>query len=120
MTYLIKFIIGILIFLSSVFVHELGHWIPAKIMGLNPKFEMKGWAFRVETHNLTRNKALITGLIPIPFVAICIFISLLLIVDYTSIVNNRLLCLIFMIVLSIVSSVMISISDLKVLYAIIH
>lgn len=120
MLYLVKFIIGILILSSAVFVHELSHYIPAKIMGLNPKFEMKGWAFTVKTYNLTTNEALITGLMPIPFVAIWIFMSLFFIVDYSSIINNKSLCLILMIILAIVSSVIMSINDLKVLYAIVH
>jgi len=111
---------GIIILLAALPVHELCHYVPAEIMGLNPSFEILKGKFTVETHNISNKQALIVGLMPIPFVTICIFISLYLVVDYTNIIHNKLLCLIFMIVLSIISSIMISISDLKVLYAIFH
>ena len=116
----LNFFIGFLLLLSVMPIHELCHWIPAKIMGLNPSFDILKGKFRVQAHYTNERQALIVGLMPIPFVAMLIFMSLFFLTDYTGALHNKELCLIFMIGLSVVSSIMISISDLKVLYAIIH
>ena len=120
MTYLLKFIIGVLILSSVVFVHELCHYIPAKIMGLNPSFDVFKGKFRVQTHNINEKQALIVGLMPIPFVAIWIFMALVWLTDFANIINHKMLCLVLMILLAIGSSIIISFSDIRTVLNVIH
>jgi hypothetical protein len=96
-------------------VHELCHYIPAKIMGLNPSFDMFKGKFRVQTHDINDRQVLIVGLMPIPFVAIVIFMALYFMVDYSSIVNNKSLCLLIMIILSIIGSFLASGKDIELI-----
>ena len=68
------------LFSTSVVIHDVGHYIPAKIFGCDPKFELLNYVSTITTNNCNNVKELAIGLYGI-FTG---FIYLLLVIRYLS------------------------------------